>query len=400
ISNVPVVLGGIHATILPEQTMKEKNIDFILHGECDLSFHELIKAIEGKKSLDEVEGLYQRNNGSIYNKLPSQSVRNLEDLPPLPYELIEIDRYVTLDKFGNRRFEIKTSRGCPCLCNFCHQTIFRRKWRAYSSEKTLEEILLFKDKHGIKHFHILDDNFFVNLKRSFDIIKGLDQGKYDIMYSINGCRIYDLDRMDEDMLKLLESTGCFELQVGLESGSQKMLDIMKKGTNIEQIKRVNEKMSKYNINIFYEVVCGHPYETDEDLKMTTDLLLQLSKVNQNSFFSQMESLTPYPGTEFYDQAIKSGFKAPESAKEWAKFTWDHFNAPWISTEKKKKLLLINVLPIFITAKTKISNSKIVHLCLKLYRNVARFRMKYHFLKFPIELKIINFVINTGFRFHV
>lgn len=335
-SKIPVVLGGIHASILPEQSLKEECIDYIIQGEGDLSFPKFVEAIDGKSAIEEVEGLFLKEDGQVMNSNPSRAIKNLDELPSLPYDLVDVENYVTIDKKGNRRFDIQTSRGCPYDCTFCYSTKIRRNWRAFSAERTLEHIGFLYDNHRIRHFRIFDDNFFVDLKRSYKIIKTFEDEKLDIRYKIDGCRIADLDRMDDEMLALLEKTGCSELQVGIEAGSDRMLKILKKGTNLEQVRRVTKRMRDYDIWIYYEFVCGHPHETPEDLEMTTDLALFLVKENPNAFISPLDCLTPYPGTELYKQSIEYGFNSPESIREWSKWQWDHFKAPWFSDEDRKK----------------------------------------------------------------
>lgn len=397
---IPVILGGIHASILPEQTLENPNIDFVLQGEGDLAFPKFIEALAGKISFGEVEGLFFHDNGSIVNPTPTKAVQDMDDLPHLPYQIIDVKNYITIDKKGKKRLDIQTSRGCPYHCIFCYQTKIRRNWRAFSAERTLEHIMFLIERHDIQHFRIFDDNFFVDLKRSFEIIRGFEERKLDIRYKIDGCRIPDLDKMDNEMLRTLERTGCSELQIGIEAGSDKMLKVLKKGTNLEQIKRVADKMKKYNIWLYYEFLCGHPQETYEDLKKTTDLALKLAKENPNAFISPLDCLTPYPGSELFDLYINSGYKPPVALKEWAKWQWDNFSIPWLKDDVRKKLLLLNILTVFISKKTKISNSKIIHFLFGLYRGIARFRLKHHFVKFPVELKIFDYILKSDFSFYI
>lgn len=396
VGNVPVVWGGIHPSILPEQTISHPLIDIVVAGEGEYAFRDLVHALDKQAPYSEIKGIWTLEDGKPKGS-QAETPDSIDGLPGLPYHLVQVADYIGSDRENRKKFPIKTSRGCPYRCTFCHQTTnYRKKWRALSPDRVLNEIETLKKEHGIEHFQILDDNFFVDIDRAGEIFKRILAKKWkDTVWTINGTRVTDIMRLDDETLQILCDIGCYELQIGLESGSQPVLDHMKKDISLSQIFTANERLKKYKIPRYYELISGFRDETLEDMVKTAQIILKLSEKDPNVFFSPLECLTPYPGTEVYDQAVEAGMLFPDSLEDWSGYEWSRANLPWLDTKRKRFLQAFHIYPTFVSSELKTVRSPIVRAMFKLYRPVARLRMRRRFFGLPLEPAIFKIV--TGLK---
>lgn len=333
-SNVPVVWGGPHLVILPKQTLKNHLIDFVVRGEGEITILELVRALKQKKKFKNILGLgYKKNDELFLNKNRSQI--NLDEIPEIPFHLVDIEKYIDSDFGCKRTFRMPTTRGCPHKCTFCVHTLYKSPWRSMSVEKIILDLKKIIERFNIDSLYWMDDNFFVDKKRVDRIVKSLIEEGINISWSAN-CRIDYLDSYDYSFLDLLKRSGCYDLSIGIESGSNKVLKNIKKGITREQILRVKDKLSARGIRQTYLFMIGFPDETREDVFQTVSLIKQLLK--DNKYFHMAFSptpYTPYPGTELYETAVKKGFLEPKNLEGWINMDWQDINLPWFSKSEKK-----------------------------------------------------------------
>jgi len=381
-SDVPVVWGGIHASLLPKQTIENEYIDIIVLGEGEVTFYELVQALKQNKSLNEVKGIWHKENGQIKaNGL--RSPINLDELPELPYHLLNIEDYIV--RFNNKKtLLIETSRGCPNKCSFCyHGSSGNHEWRYQSVGKLRSRIKKLKS-FGIDGFEIVDDNFFVDLNRAKKFAKMMIEEFNDLFWFTGGIRIDAIDRMDMDYLRLLEKSRCLQLHPGIESGSQKMLNIMKKNITIKQILRVAEKFKKINIVPYYPIIIGLPTETLDDLKSTIRLVSKLISENKKTKISVFHSYRPTPKTDLYELSLRNGLKPPNKLENWDNISMGYFNFPWITKKRRRLLKKLYYLSYFLDRKCDYIESHIIKVFSKLYRPIALYRLKNSKYSFMIE----------------
>jgi radical SAM superfamily enzyme YgiQ (UPF0313 family) len=392
-SSAPVIWGGIHPSILPAQTVSHEAVDFVLVGEGEISFPMFVQALEQGTPPLSVPGVWAMAGGHPRDNpregvqpqgSPPETIQDIDALPPLPYHLVRLADYIGRDRRGRRTFAIKTSRGCPYRCTFCHQnSSYRKKWRAFGPGRVLDEMQLLAREHGVEHFQILDDNFFVDTKRTQAILSGMVERGLKTVITINGSRVTDILRLGEDSLKLL-AAHCVELQIGLESGSQRILDVMKKDTSLAQVMQANERLKQYRIPRYYELVSGFPEETREDIAETARLILDLSQDDPDVFFAPLECLNPYPGTEVYGQAVAAGMQFPTSLEGWGKFEWSKANLPWLDRNKQRLLESFHLFPTLISSEIKVAETGWMRFLFRLYRPFARWRVRHLFFGLPVE----------------
>jgi radical SAM superfamily enzyme YgiQ (UPF0313 family) len=397
-TDLPIIWGGIHASILPAETVANPLIDIVVAGEGEVAFRDLVRAIDKGESYHGLPGIWTMQNGEPVGSPPA-TIPDLGTLPPLPYHLVSMEPYIGRNYEGQRKLAIKTSRGCPWRCYFCHQTgITRQKWRSLPADRILTDMHVLIDRYDIRCFHLLDDNFFVKLSRAKEFLQGIVDRGWDISYVINGTRITDIIRMDEEMLALLARTGCSELQIGLESGSQRMLDHMKKDQKIEQILEADLRLKAHGIPRYYELISGHRDETEEDLHKTAELILQLSENDPNVFFAPIENMAAYPGTEVFEQARDAGMVFPTDLEGWSDYEWDRTRLPWM--DKKRRLLLerFHIFPTLVSARIKTEKrGGLLQTLYRFYRPIARFRVRHLYFGLSLELLFVRLIAHLRDR---
>ena len=222
--NSPVVWGGIHPSLLPEQTLSNENIDIVVQGEGEETFPELIQALEGKRVLSSVKGIWYKENGHM----KSTGMRSFVDLnkqPSLPYHLTELRKY-TRTMFGIEHLNFSTSRGCPHQCTFCFNAAFdKKRWRPMEPELTVQRIKDFVQKYNVKGLIFIDSNFSFDLHRGRRILEGILKEDLNVPISKINVDIYTILKMDDKDFALLERVGCRRLPVAVESGSEKSSDL-------------------------------------------------------------------------------------------------------------------------------------------------------------------------------
>jgi radical SAM superfamily enzyme YgiQ (UPF0313 family) len=388
-SQVKAVMGGIHASLLPEQTLQNENIDIVVQGEGEATLYELVKHLDENKPLEGVEGLWYKSDGTIKSNPPRPFI-DLNELPELPYHLVDVNNYTPEFK-GKRTLYMELSRGCPYSCAFCYNfTYHKRKWRALSAEKSFERIKYAAENFNIQNIYFVDDNFFVDLKRAEDLAKLLIDYGHDITWEVQGIRINTVEKMSDEFIKLLEAAGCRKIHFGVESGSARVLKLVKKGITYKQVRSVNQKLKTARIITQYNFMSGFPSETLEDLKETVDLAFELMNTSPNVIISPICNYVPYPGTELFDEALKAGFKIPSTLEGWSNF--DYGNIPWMSDERRKLLESLFFSSMFVNGGRGMVSSPLFKLIAETYKPLARYRVKNLAFKFMIESKLKNLFI--------
>jgi len=217
ISNTKIVWGGIHPSIMPEQTIKDSLVDVIVVGEGEETIVDILR-----KDLEKVKGIYFKKQGKII-KTEHREFLDMNNIPIQPFHLLRMENYF-IPFVGVKAMHIHTSRGCPHRCIFCYNRNFNKmKWRCMNAKKVADIIEDAIEKFGIKGIVSTEDNFFVHFKRVEEIFRELDKRNIHIRWKAN-CRIDYLDRMSEEFLSFLEEHGLDTLDIGIESGSDKYLE--------------------------------------------------------------------------------------------------------------------------------------------------------------------------------
>ena len=390
-SKTKIFVGEVNPSLLPEQTIEEKNIDFVVIGEGEETFYDLVKSLDCGKDLRKVKGLCFKEDGKII-KTEERPFVKLENLPKELYSLINIKDYYLSWFSSKKSLSLLTGRGCPHRCAFCYNKAFNKMmWRPLETKEMIKGVKEIINLGG-ETIEILDDNFFTNIKRIKDFCQELKRDKIDIKFVAN-CRVDDLAKFDDDMLNTLRDCGFIEFYVGVESGSDKTLNKIKKDITTEQIFLADEKLRKANINPIYSFMAGFPGEEYDDIKKTIDTMLRLLEMNPNASLTGLKIFTPFPGTELYEECKKLGFKSPKTFKEWGSFNYNSIEYSWRTKKEDKLLEKLSYMTYFLDKKSflKIINKRkiILKWLITLYSKIVLFRCKYHFYSLTPEVFLMK-----------
>jgi len=381
---VKVVWGGVHPTLFPEATAAEPCVDAVVVGEGERTFQELVRAIAGGDCWDDIAGLAFERDGAVV-RTPQRSFMDMDELPPLPLHLVDVSRYLFSDFGVDGLIELETSRGCPFACSYCYNVSYhRRRWRAQSPVRVLEDLARYKRDHGIQGVGLVDDEFFVDADRAHAIIVGLtDLGLRPLF---QGLRVDTLEGLPAATLELLDRCGPTSVQIGVESGVQRILDSVDKRITVEQAVQQNQRLAHYRgLRPYYNFMTGFPGETPEDLRTTVALVSRLLHDNPQARVGPLHVLTPYPGSVLYDQAIAQGFVPPVDAAGWAAFDFHSDRPPWVGDELYDLARRITVASLFVDDKIRArTTSRAAWLVARLYRPIARFRYARQAFRFMPE----------------
>jgi radical SAM superfamily enzyme YgiQ (UPF0313 family) len=389
--NSPVIWGGIHPSLLPAQTLQNENIDIVVQGEGEETLLELVQALEGKRSLSTIRGIWYKDNGHIKDT----GIRPFIDLnkqPPLPYHLIEPRKYART-MFGIEHIYFFTSRGCPHQCTFCYNVaIDQRKWRPMDPDLVVQRIKYVVQRYNIRGLTFNDSNFFVDFRRGRLILEGIIRENLNVLISKINIDIRSILQMDEMDFELLQRAGCRRLPIAVESGSEKIQALLKKPVDVQRLLEVNHLMKKFNMSPVYLFMMGLPTETKEDLTESVSLAFRLLDENRKAETS-FNIYTPFPGTELFDITVKHGLRVPECIEDWVSFNYRNLTqgAPWLSEEMRHVVEMLDFCTFFIGKRPFLQpfskTSPLVSLLCNIYAPLARKRVKYFWGQFPIEIKL-------------
>ena len=311
---LPIVWGGWHTTLFPKQTVESHLVDYAIVGDGDELIVQLADSMRDNKPLK--MGIL-RNTKHI----------DMEKLPMPNYELVmKLEEYFDedlTDKFNEyvtekiRWLPYQSSRGCPARCTFCINTVTNNRiYRKKSSKKVLREMEYISKKYKINHLKIIDDNFFVDIKRVREIAKGILKKKLKFTWDVECRTDYFKDGfVDDSTLSLLRKAGCVQFTMGLESGSQAALDRMKKDTTVEQNEFAVKQLDKWDIVPRTSFVADIPGDTKEDLLATQTFFNSLRKYKK--FTGGMATYRPYPRSPLHETLVKDGhIIEPEKLMDW------------------------------------------------------------------------------------
>lgn len=276
----------------------EAGADVVLLGEGELSLKETIETFTSNSNLSEVPGIAYIENEKIVTNVRRPVIRSLDDLPNPAWDLIDIAPYKAIwEKHGHPfTLNLATTRGCPYKCNWCAKPIYGNRYNSRSPERVVAEIKEIKERFGVTKFWMCDDIFGLKPGWVQSFRDELEKENLSISYHIQSRA--DL-LLQEDNIDALVSSGLKEVWIGAESGSQKILDAMDKGTTLEQIKTSTRILQSKGVRVAYFLQFGYLEETKQDVQATIDMLMG----NMPDDIGVSVSY-PLPGTVFYDK-VKS-----------------------------------------------------------------------------------------------
>lgn len=324
IKPVPIVWGGLHPSLLPEQTLQHGLVDIVAVGEGERTILSLARAARDSSPLDEIPGIFFKQDGAVVKTPAPKSFLDLNELAVPDYSLVDVEYYASYQKSfmdGRKRcLSLNPDRGCPYRCGFCYNLNFNhRRWRCMDPEKILDAISALIEKYNLDAVTFLSDNFCVEEKRVRAVCEGLLERNLDIKWQVD-MRIDTFLRYDDELIQLMKRSGFCHLTFGVESGSDRILELIDKDIRVKDVLAAHAKATRLGFNIHYHFMLGFPEETREDIGQTMALIYRLSRDPHVGIYGP-SMYVPYPGTPLFDRAVELGFKAPEKLEDWIRYDW-------------------------------------------------------------------------------
>lgn len=298
--DVTTIVGGYHVSALPVETMQQyPYFDFGVVGEGEVTFSELLNTLSGSGDPSTVEGIVYLKGDRIVQTERRKLISNLDELPMPAWEMLpKISKYYGSSSQRYRVFPVAsviTSRGCPHVCTFCDRSVFGNRFRGHSAEYVMEMIRRLMRDFAIKSIVFNDDLFIANKRRLTEICESIISENLNLSWSCDG----RVDRLDDEMLKLMKRAGCWQLAVGVESGEPEILKRLGKGTDLNLIRAATQKIKKFGMSIKGFFVMGTPYETPGTIDKTIKFAksLPLDEI-------QITVFTPFPGTDLFEYVVQ------------------------------------------------------------------------------------------------
>ncbi len=310
-----IIIGGSVGTSIPQIILEKTEADIVCIGEGEVTVTELVGIIQkGSDDFSSVDGIwYKGSEGKVHRTNPRTPIKDLDTLPLPSWDLFPMKTYLenpigapnrnkwidgSSDQDIPLSMNINGTRGCPYKCVYCYHDFMGAGYRYRSPGSIVNEMKILFDRYSLKYFHFIDDEFVLKKRFIYDFCKEV---KKEFNGNITWGCAGRVNLMTEELIAEMADAGCVLIGYGIESGSQKMLDVMKKGVTVEQAKEAIKLTKKYLGWADCSFIVGTPGETKETIQETIDFCKEVDLAPEVIFFA-----TPYPGTELYRIALGQG----------------------------------------------------------------------------------------------
>ncbi len=311
-------IGGWHVSLFPHETLKQNSVDFVVVGEGEITFLELVNQLSKSKDdrkFDLIDGLgYKDSNGIRVNRA-RDPIKNLDELPFPDWRLLKFERYRHVLSESSVTLPLESSRGCPFKCTFCDQR--GTKFRYKSAQRIVEEVIHYKSL-GIRSIFFVDDQFIVINKRIIEFCKAIVDKKIDISFKISS----RVDCVNAELLHWLKQAGCITISYGVESSSQKYRNYFEKGIDEEDIRNAFKLTNDAGVDPFAFMMIGIPGQTHQEIMNDLRFLKEIK-----AKFASFSVCSPYPKTELYLSLLKNGYYKRDYWLEFANNPSNDFVMP-------------------------------------------------------------------------
>jgi len=321
------VLGGCHATFWDENALNEcPSLDIIVRREGEVTFIDLLEKLQSKSGLNSVKGItFRKSDGEIARNEDQPFMENLDDLPFPAFHLFPLN---TFRRAGKIIFPLTTSRGCVYWCDFCTAVrMFGRKYRMRSPKNVVDEIEMLQNKYGESQFAFYDDAFTINPERVEKICEEILTRKLAINWDCEA----RVDMVNRSLLQKMKAAGCMAVWLGVESGSQLIIEKMHKRIKLDQTRNAFKTARELGIMTIANVVLGFPGETEQTAWETINFIKELKPGDVGFYIA-----TPYPGTPLYELVKQNGWLKTTDFNYYDTAT-PTFETPLLSMEKLREI---------------------------------------------------------------
>ena len=383
----PVILGGWHPSLLPDQTLAAEFIDMIVIGQGEEALLEIVQHIEAGELPKGVRGAGYKENGRIVFN-PRRELRPIREMPPKAYQIADFDGY---ERVCGRRWAMYTSSlACPYNCGYCtNEGVYGRKWNALDAAQASEEMCDLASRYRLQLLWVVDDNFLVDRERALGIAEGICSRGVRFEWSIQASTNL-VTRLSVDELKLLRRAGLTQVAQGADSGSPKVLHLMNKDfQKLDTIYEAADRLSRAGIRPSFNIIFGYPGEGRKERRESIRMIMKVCRENEGAEF-WTNIFTPYPGSPVMNRAFELGIDVPKRLEDWADFFPKYTVLPWLNGPEHRRVQLMRDYIRVAFRRMTIGRFDKPELAQRIYRWIsgpARWRLDHDFYAFPFEVSL-------------
>ena len=341
--DLPIIWGGWHPSLFPADCLAESSVDVTVQAQGEATFAELVERFAAGRGAEGVLGCAHRvarrpdrSDVEVGRAIelaptiePPRPLIDADSLPAHDYGLLDLELYFRAK--GRRQLDYITSYGCFFRCTFCADPfVYGRRWTGLPPERIVTELLALCKAHAITDVNFQDETFFTYADRIDELAGRLIAAGRPFSWA-GTLRADQASRMSEELFERCARSGLRRVLVGVESGSQEMLDWMKKDITLEQVFETAERCKRHGIAVQFPFIVGFPGESDESVRASLDVAKRLRAMSP-TFETPFFYFKPYPGSAITQAAVRDGYRLPDTLEGWSDFEIHDHAGPWVDAQ--------------------------------------------------------------------
>ncbi|MEW6321771.1 MAG: radical SAM protein [Acidobacteriota bacterium] len=328
-----VVWGGWHPSLFAAQCLAEPAIDVVVTGQGEETFREVVERLAAGDVVDGCAGTVTGRGGAIRHA-PARPLRGLDDLPAHDYGLLRVEEYFVRKRA--RQIDYVSSQGCRFRCAFCADpAVFDRAWTGLAPERVAEELAFLERAYAATDVAFQDETFFTQPARVEALCDGLRRRGTRFTWTAT-LRADQACRLGDERFAAAVAAGLRRVMVGVEAGSQEMLERLQKDVTLEQVRRTVDLCLRHGVGAIFNFIVGFPGESDASVNATLALAKTIG-ARSPAFETPIFCYRPYPGNPLADDASRAGYEFPSSLEAWADFDYVGARGPWVSAARWREV---------------------------------------------------------------
>jgi len=332
---LPVVWGGWHPSLFGRECLAEASVDVTVQAQGEITFHAICDHLAAGGAVHDLDGCLGcafRNAAGAVHQNPPRPLADVNTLRPHDYRLLPVERYYRLK--GRRQLDYISSQGCAFRCAFCADPfVYNRKWVGLAPLRIAEEIGELWERYRFDDLSFQDETYFTYAPRVAAVAAEFLRRNLPITWAAT-MRADQGDRLAEEVMATCRRSGLRRVLIGVESGSQEMMDRIRKDIKVEQVVRSAEKIRRHGVKGIFPFIVGFPGESDASVRASLDLAKRLRAMSPE-FETPIFYFKPYPGSPLTDDAVRDGYRLPADLDEWSRFDFIGSAGPWVSPRKHR-----------------------------------------------------------------
>ena len=333
-ADLPVVWGGWHPSLFGSECLHEPSVDATVQGQGEATFAELVERFGRGDGLEGCAGCaYRTPEGEARQNAP-RPFQDINTFATHDFGLIEVERYYELK--GRRQLDYISSQGCPFRCAFCADPeVYQRKWGGLEARRMGEEIEALWQRYRFDDLSFQDETYFTYPKRVEAVADELIRSRLPITWAAT-MRADQCHRLPEEVFAKCKQSGLRRVLVGVEAGTQEMMDRIRKDIRLEHVYFTAERCRRYEVAVIFPFIVGFPGESEASIQASLDMAKELRAMSPD-FQTPIFFFKPYPGSPITHEAVQGGYTLPCTLEEWADFDFIGSAGPWVKPEVYRRV---------------------------------------------------------------